>query len=140
MSDNGLPSVIPFLSYEDVGGSADWLVRAFGFEEVERLSEGDGRVAHSTLRLNGGVVMLGNPGADYQSPKRHADVCEHARRWLTVPYVVDGVLVYVDDLDAHCERARSAGATILSEPEDTPHGRHYRAADVEGHRWMFSAR
>jgi uncharacterized glyoxalase superfamily protein PhnB len=57
-----------------------------------------------------------------------------------VPYVIDGVLVHVDDVDAHFEHAREAGATILSEPEDTGHGRSYRAADLEGHRWMFDQR
>jgi len=57
-----------------------------------------------------------------------------------VPYVIDGVLVEVDDVDEHFERARAAGATILSEPEDVPDFgvRHYRAEDPEGHRWMFS--
>jgi len=43
----------------------------------------------------------------------------------------------VDDTDAHYHRARAAGATILSEPEDQPFGRIYRAEDLEGHRWMF---
>jgi uncharacterized glyoxalase superfamily protein PhnB len=47
------------------------------------------------------------------------------------------VHVTVDDVDAHCERARSAGATILREPETEPYGRLYNAADLEGHRWMF---
>jgi PhnB protein len=52
--------------------------------------------------------------------------------------VIDGVLVHVDDVDAHFERAKEAGATILTEPEDTANGRLYRAEDLEGHRWMFS--
>jgi uncharacterized glyoxalase superfamily protein PhnB len=52
--------------------------------------------------------------------------------------VIDGVLVLVEDVDGHFARARDAGATILSEVEDTPVGRHYRAEDPEGHRWMFS--
>ena len=65
-------------------------------------------------------------------------MCEHARLWSQTPYIVDGVLVYVDDLDAHYAHARAAGARILSEPTDTGHGRSYRAEDVEGHRWMFS--
>jgi uncharacterized glyoxalase superfamily protein PhnB len=47
------------------------------------------------------------------------------------------VLVYVADVDTHCDRARAAGATILSEPRDEPFGRLYTVADVEGHRWMF---
>ena len=57
-----------------------------------------------------------------------------------MPYIVDGVLVYVDDIRAHLERARAAGATILSELEETADGKRYRAEDVEGHRWMFIER
>ena len=53
--------------------------------------------------------------------------------------MIDGVIVEVDDADAHFRQAKSAGATILSEPEDQPHGRLYRAEDLEGHRWMFMA-
>jgi PhnB protein len=60
-----------------------------------------------------------------------------ARRWLETPYVVDGVWIRVEDVDAHFERARAEGATILGELVDQPHGRLYRAADIEGHRWMF---
>jgi uncharacterized glyoxalase superfamily protein PhnB len=56
---------------------------------------------------------------------------------LSVPYIVDGVHVYVDDLDGHHHRARAAGARILREPEDQPYGRLYCAEDLEGHRWMF---
>jgi uncharacterized glyoxalase superfamily protein PhnB len=51
--------------------------------------------------------------------------------------VIDGVLVLVDDVEAHIEQAGAAGATLLSELEDSPPGRLYRAADLEGHRWMF---
>jgi len=47
------------------------------------------------------------------------------------------VHVDVEDLDAHHERAKAAGATIIREPEDLPFGRLYSAADPEGHRWMF---
>jgi uncharacterized glyoxalase superfamily protein PhnB len=44
----------------------------------------------------------------------------------------------VDDVDAHCERARAAGATILREPTEPGVGfRIYSAEDAEGHRWMF---
>jgi uncharacterized glyoxalase superfamily protein PhnB len=57
-----------------------------------------------------------------------------------VPWVIDGVLVYVDDLHAHYRRAKAAGATILSEPQDDPPGLRYRAEDLEGHRWFFFQR
>jgi PhnB protein len=130
--------VVPMRSYEDVGAMVDWLVRAFGFREcAERYTEPDGTVTHAELDLDGAHVMLGWPGPDYHAPARHAGECEHARRWLAVPHVVDGVLVYVADVDAHCERARAAGATILAQPRTEPYGRLYNAADPEGHRWMF---
>jgi len=57
-----------------------------------------------------------------------------------VPWIIDGVLVYVDDLDSHFARAKAAGAAILSEIEDDPPGRRYRAEDLEGHRWFFFER
>jgi PhnB protein len=126
------------LSYEDCGSAADWLCRAFGFEERERYTEPDGRVTHVELRLGEGVVLLGDPGPDYRSPRRHREECGVAARWSAVPYVIDGVWAGVEDVVAHLDRARSAGAIILSEVEDTPVGRHYRAEDPEGHRWMFS--
>ncbi len=134
-----LPPVIPMLSYEDCDAAAAWLGSAFGFAEHERYADDTGRVTHVTLSLGEGVVMIGWPGADYESPKHHSETCEAAARWLDVPYVVDGVWVSVEDVDAHFERAREAGARILSEPQDQEFGeRHYRAEDLEGHRWMFS--
>jgi uncharacterized glyoxalase superfamily protein PhnB len=129
---------VPFLSYEDVGAAVEWLTNAFGFRESgDRYTNDNGTVTHAELELDGAHVMLGWPGPAYRSPKSHAAECEQARTWLEPPNVVDGVLVYVDDLDDHCERARAAGATILREPVEEPYGKLYSAADVEGHRWMF---
>jgi PhnB protein len=134
------PAVVPMPTYEDVGGASAWLCDAFGFTEEQRFQDKDGTVTTAILKVpGGGVLLLGRTGPDYQSPRRHRESCEAARRWQEVPYVVDGVLVSVEDVDAHFARARSAGARVLSEPEDSPHGRHYRVEDVEGHRWMFSA-
>lgn len=131
-------SAIPMLSYEDVGGALDWLVRVFGFRERgERYRDDDGRVTHAEIELDGAVVYLGWPGETYMSPAHHAEVCAHARDMFAVPFVVDGVHITVDDIDAHCEHARAGGATILREPESEPFGRLYSAADLEGHRWMF---
>ena len=132
--------VIPMLSYEDVGRSADWIAEAFGFTETGRWSDDDGRVTHVNMELGGGVFMLGWPSADYQSPRHHAETCEQARRWSETPYVVDGVMVYVDDIEAHFAQASAAGASILTPLSDNPGvgQRQYRAADVEGHRWMFA--
>jgi len=133
--------VIPMVAYEDGAGAIDWLVKAFGFEEQLRFTDDDGTVSHAELRTDGGgLIMLATPTPDYVSPKRLREVSEEARKMAEVPYVIDGVLVEIDDVDAHFARARDAGATILSEPEDVPDVgvRHYRVEDPEGHRWMFS--
>lgn len=129
---------VPLVSYEDVGAAVEWLGNAFGFRESgERYTDDEGRVTHAEIELDGATVMLGWPGPEYRSPRRHAEDCEQARNWLAVPYIVDGVMVYVADVDAHCKSARAAGATILRAPATEPYGRLYNAADLEGHRWMF---
>ena len=131
------PSVVPMISYEDGIRALEWLTGAFGFRETARLTTPDGRLSHGEMRAGHGVIMLASPTPEYRGPKRHREACEQARRWSTVPWIIDGVLVYVDHLDRHFARAKSAGATILSEIEDGPPGRRYRAEDLEGHRWFF---
>lgn len=134
------PDVIPMLSYEDGCAALDWLSRAFGFRERARMTGPGGRLSHGEMDAGTGVIMLASPSPDYEAPKRHRAHCEPAQRWSRTPWVIDGVLVYVPDIDAHFERAKEAGATILSTIEDGFPGRRYRAEDLEGHRWMFMER
>lgn len=54
-----------------------------------------------------------------------------------MPWIIDGVLVIVDDLDRHFKRATAPGALILSAIEEGPPSRRYGAEDLEGHRWVF---
>jgi uncharacterized glyoxalase superfamily protein PhnB len=137
---DGEQTVFPMIAYEDAAAAMDWLVHAFGFTERRRMTDKQGRVVHGELELSGNVVMVASPTPDYQSPKTHAESCPQARQWLTVPWVIDGVLVFVDDIDSHFIQAGKAGARMLSEIESGGPGRLYRAADVEGHRWMFVER
>jgi PhnB protein len=127
------------LTYEDVAAAADWLCEVFGFQETgERYSDEQGRVTHAEVSYGAdGLVMLGFASADYRGPRRHAEECEQARRWLDNPYAVDGVHVRVEGLDEHHARALERGAEILRGIDDEPFGRLYTAADPEGHRWMF---
>jgi len=131
------PGVIPMISYEDGIAALEWLHRAFGFEETARHVTPDGRLSHGEMTAGDGLVMLASPTPDYHGPKRHREVCEYARKWSTVPWIIDGVLVLVNKLDEHFARAKAAGATILSNIESDPPGRRYRAEDLEGHRWFF---
>ena len=128
------------IAYENAAAAMDWLVRAFGFSERRRMTDKQGRVVHGELELSGNVVMVASPTPDYRSPKNHGEACPQARQWLAAPWVIDGVMVFVDDVDAHFRRAGREGATMLSGIEDGGPGRLYRAADPEGHRWMFIQR
>ena len=135
------PQVVPMLADENGPAAMDWLARAFGFAEIVRMVTPEGRLSHGEMATGeSGLIMLATPSPHYQGPKRHRAECDAARRWSEVPYIVDGVLVYVEDVEAHYEQARAAGATILSAVEPGWPGKRYRAEDLEGHRWMFVER
>jgi PhnB protein len=118
----------------------DWLSSAFGFKERARMLGQDGRLSHGEMEAGDGVIMLATPTPDYQGPRHHREDCEPAQKWSAVPYIVDGVLVYVEDVDAHFARAKQQGAAILTGVEADQYGKRYRAEDPEGHRWMFMQR
>ena len=123
------PGLVPSLAYRDVPRAAEWLSRAFGFRERSeaRLSWPGGYL--TWMELDDVLVSLSTEGGhELQSPQRVAG--------LSV-----GLKVYVADVDEHFQQAKTAGALIVSEPEDGfGGGRIYRAKDLEGHLWEFSQR
>jgi uncharacterized glyoxalase superfamily protein PhnB len=134
--------LVPFLGYEDAAAAIDWLCAAFGATEnaEARRSAADGTIGHAELDLEGSTIFLSTP-ENYVGSRRHRESCEIERRMHDNPWVIDGLLVEVDDVDAHHARAVEAGATIVREPEDPGVGyRLYTAEDLEGHRWMFGQR
>ena len=123
-------TITPYLLYTDVDAALAFLHRAFGFEEVLRYSAAEGYVSHAEARLGDSHVYLGDPrGADsgFRNPAELGAA--------TVLVIVDGV----GDVDALCQRAREAGATITEEPADQAYGeRRFMARDPEGHAWSIS--
>lgn len=106
--------VIPVLRYPDPGAAAEWLVRAFGF--AVRLRIGNHR-----------IQMLAGDG------------CFTLAEGTIAPNHSITVQVRIEDASGHCERARRAGARILTEPADHVYGeRQYDAEDFFGHRWNFT--
>ena len=136
--------IVPMIAYEDAAAAIDWLTGAFGFTErrEQRYVDENGTVTHAELERDGAVVMLATPNAEYRGPKRHREECEQARRWQDNPWVVDGLLVFVDDVEAHHARAVAAGAMVIRPVGDSAEEglRVYTAEDPEGHRWMFGQR
>lgn len=125
------------LTYEDGRAALDFLVRAFGFAEKERWLDDDGRLTHGEVLVGGQSIFLAQGPGGYESPRTLAGRYAPAQAWQGSTYVINGVLVIVDDVEALFARARDAGAKILSEPADAPPGRLFRCEDLEGQRWMF---
>ena len=97
-------------------------------------------MTHANLAVGDGIVMVGWPGPHTATPGTTARRVTKRGGALETPFVVDGVYIRVDDIDAHFACAREAGAVILGEIEanEAVGQRQYRAEDVEGHRWMFA--
>ena len=123
-----MAKVMPMLDYEDAGAAINFLSEAFGFEETMRMDGDNGSIAHAELALNGASISLSTVWRDggFSTPHELGGV--HSQVWCEV-----------DDVDAHYQRARAAGAVVLNEPVDQDYGfRTYRAIDPEGHRWYFA--
>ena len=115
-------TLYPVFRYPDARAAIDWLCAAFGFAVHAVHDAPDGSVAHAQLALDEGMIMIGANSAPRPRP---AD-----DDW--------SVYVALDDVDAHCARARAAGAEIVREPFDTDYGsRDYAARDLAGNVWSF---
>lgn len=123
-------TVIPVLVYENVIQASEWLCGTFGFTERLRIGKhrvqllvGDGAIILNEGRT-GQPLDLSNP-AEKQPP--HSNTITHS------------ILVRVEDVNRHYERAKEHGAQILQTPTDYPYGeRQYNVEDPGGHHWTFS--
>lgn len=123
-----VPPISPLLFYRDPKAALDFLERAFGFETRLMVETPDGGIVHSESAFDGCVVMVvGPPSHDAASPlDLGGRITGHVHVQLQ------------DGIDALCERARAAGATIEREPEDQPYGdRVFTCTDPEGQSWSF---
>lgn len=128
MSEFKRNSLTSALCYRDPKAALEWLQGAFGFEPAMVITDAEGNIGHSEMRYGDSLVMVGSEWSeDHKSP-----ASLDGKNTQTVHVQV------ADDIDAHCERAREAGAAILQEPETQFYGdRTYRARDPEGHIWTF---
>jgi uncharacterized glyoxalase superfamily protein PhnB len=116
------------LFYKDAFAALDWLEKAFGFERTMVITDKDGNLGHSEMRFGDGYIMIGGEWIDYVASP--ASIGGKNTQSIHV-HLAAGI-------EAHCERARAAGAVILQEPADQFYGdRTYRAKDPEGHVWTF---
>jgi uncharacterized glyoxalase superfamily protein PhnB len=122
------PVFTPALCYVNPKAALDWLRDAFRFELDLLIEDEAGNLAHSQMAYGDGRVMIGNEWSpDHTSPQSIGRKCTQT------------VHIHLNEnIDAHCEHARKAGAEIIAEPETQFYGdRTYRARDPEGHIWTF---
>lgn len=122
------PPVSPTVSYRDPIGALRWLENAFGFEPRIVVLAPDETLVHAELGYHEGIIGVGSAWTpDHASP---ADLGGKNTQSVHIQLR--------EDVDAHCQRARAAGAEILREPADQTYGdRNYIARDPEGHVWSF---
>src|SRR6266851_1507713 len=108
------PNFAAAVLYKNPFAALDWLEKAFGFERSMVITDSSGNLGHAEMKFGDGFIMVGGEWAEF----------------VASPATIGGKntqTIYVhlqDSVDAHCERARAAGAVILREPE--------------GHVWTFA--
>src|SRR5919198_489734 len=124
----GYTRVCPYLLYEDARRAIDYLTATFGFEMRHSQTGGAGRLHAELVLGEDGLVMLGQAGESFSSPKSLG------------AYPPSLVHVYVDDVEALHQRAQGAGADV-TDPEMSPaRDRRFTATDPEGQVWVFAQR
>ena len=128
MSEPSSPTFRASIVYKDDRAALAWLENAFGFEISFVVLDEEGKLGHAEMKFGNGLISI-------------------AREWnetVRSPQNVGGKntqslhVQLASGLDAHCERARKAGATIVQEPATQFYGdRTYRCLDHEGHLWTF---
>jgi uncharacterized glyoxalase superfamily protein PhnB len=116
-------SVLPHVTYQNLAAAIEWLTRVFGFKEHYRYGEGP----------SGGQMWAGTAAIQVQQAE------DREKSPAQLGYGTQSLTIFIDDVDAHYARAKSAGAKIREEPHATVCGEYqYAAEDLDGHHWLFS--
>jgi PhnB protein len=124
------PPLSPYLMVRGAAKAIAWYGKAFGAVETEHYDH-EGRVGHSTLKLNGGYLMLSDEYPEYQEivGTQSPDALGGTTATINLS---------VDDVDAWWNRAMALGATQLRPPTDEFYGRHGKLRDPFGHVWSIT--
>lgn len=127
VSNRSVPpdTVLPHITYRDVAAASEWLAAVFGFAEHYRYGP-PGEPGGAQMYLGEAWVMLEAADPGEKTPAE-------------LGYGTQSLTVFVPDVDAHWQQAKSAGATIVEDLHETMYGeRQYGARDLDGHHWLFS--
>ena len=128
ISNRSVPTdtILPHIVYPDVAEAITWLTKTFGFTEHYRYGEPGGAVSGAQMLLANAWIMLNRARPGSATPAQ-------------LGYGTQSLTVFLGDVDAHFQKAKSAGARILEDLHETVYGeRQYGAEDLAGHHWLFS--
>ncbi len=118
------------VAYKDCRGAVEWLEKAFGFKTTMLATDSDDKVVYAEMTFGNGQLHI---GGEWEKVKAPSSVGGANTQTISVQLE--------DGIEAHCEKARAAGGTIVQAPADQFHGdRTYRVIDPQGHTWSFSQR
>jgi uncharacterized glyoxalase superfamily protein PhnB len=118
-------TVLPHITYRNVAAASDWLTAVFGFTEHYRYGPPDAP-SGAQMYLGWAWIMLDAADSGQKTPAE-------------LGYGTQSLTVFVPDVGAHYEKAKSAGAMIVEDLHETTYGEHqYGARDLDGHHWLFS--
>ena len=116
-------TVLPHIVYQNIPEAISWLTKVFGFTEHYRYGE---PVSGAQMHLGDAWIMLMGSRADSKTPTQLG--CK-----------TQSLTIFVDDVDAHFHRTKSAGTKIVEDLHETVYGeRQYGVEDLDGHHWLFS--
>jgi PhnB protein len=116
------------LTVKDAHRAVEFYNRAFGAEEVMRLSDPlSGKIAHSEIRIADTIIMINE-----EDPT-------HARSPETLGGTSVTVQLYVPDVEGFWEEALKAGAEVVFPIKKQFYGdRAGRLRDPFGHQWIVA--
>ena len=122
-------TVSAYFTVRNAAAALDFYARAFGAEEIYRLTDTTGRIGHAEMRIGNSVMMLSDEHPDFGA--------------LAPPTVGGSPVKFhitIDDADAFMAQAEAAGATVLRPLENQFYGmRSGMVADPFGHSWFIAA-
>lgn len=117
-------TVLPHIAYQNLADAMDWLTRVLGFTVHFQYGE---PISGAQMFLGNAWIMVHNVRKGSASPAQ-------------VGCRTQSLTIFVEDVDAHYERTKSAGAKIAEELNETIYGeRQYGVEDPEGHFWLFAS-
>ncbi len=115
--------LLPHVVYQNLAEAIEWLSKTFGFVEHYRYGE---PISGAQVHLGDAWIMVRQARPGCASPAQ-------------LGYGTQSLSIFVDDVDAHFRRTKSAGAKIVEDLHQTEYGElQYGVEDLDGHHWLFS--